>query len=138
MNNYSNGNVPDPIPTDTTQQFVWAIKTCFNKYVDFDGRASRAEFWWWFLFTFLIDLAFCWSGWGTGLVSAAFLLPTLGVSWRRLHDTGRGGGWWFIGFIPLVGWILLIIWLAAPGENHPNRFGPNPYGFDDGQPPIVK
>ncbi len=136
--NSYNGGGGDAIPRDTVQQFVWAIKTCFNKYADFTGRASRAEYWWWILFSFLIQAACSGSMWLDGIVTIALLVPTIAVGVRRLHDTGRGGGWWCINFIPLVGQILFIIWCAQPGEFHPNRFGLNPYGYDDGQPPILR
>ena len=134
---YNNQLPATPPSNDATQQFVWAIKTCFNKYVEFNGRASRCEFWWWTLFSFLIGCVAAASPWIGGVLQVALLLPTLAVTWRRLHDTGRGGGWFFIGLIPLVGQIILIVWLAQPGEYHPNRFGPNPYGYDDGLPPTV-
>lgn len=104
--------------------FVEAITTCFNKYCDFNGRASRAEFWWWILFNFIVGFV-CGliNQWLGNIASLALLLPNLGVCWRRLHDTGRAGGWWFINFIPLVGWILFIVWAAQPSEPQPNRFG---------------
>lgn len=116
--------------------FIDAIKLCFSKYADFNGRAPRAEYWWWFLFTFIIDVALGWVpvlGW---IISLGLFIPTLAVSWRRLHDIGKGGGWWFIGLIPIVGWIILIIWYCKDGEPHPNRFGPNPYGINDGMMPM--
>ena len=61
-----------------------------------------------------------------GLYSLAVLLPGLGVGVRRLHDTDRSGWWLLISLVPLVGFILLIIWLARPGDAGPNRFGPDP------------
>ena len=121
---------------DTTTQFVAAIKTCFTKYVEFNGRASRAEFWWWILFIVLINAAFSVSAWAYSLASTALICPTLAVSWRRLHDIGKGGGYWFLIFIPLVGMIILTVWACTPGEYHPNRFGYNPYGYNDGMPPV--
>ncbi len=104
--------------------FGEAIKTCFSKYATFSGRATRAEFWWWWLFTFLISLVIGWVpiiGW---LVTLAFIIPNLAVAWRRLHDTGRAGGWWFLGLIPLVGAIILIVWYCQKSEPQDNRFGP--------------
>lgn len=129
-----------PNPNYPNQQlgtvgFIEAIKVCFSKYADFNGRAPRAEFWWWILFNFIASLILSFIpivGW---IADLALIIPTLAVSWRRLHDIGKGGGWWFITFIPLVGSILYIIWCAKEGEPHPNRFGPNPYGINDGMMP---
>ena len=110
--------------------FLEAVKMCFIKYADFNGRAPRAEYWWWFLFTFILGLAVGWLpviGW---IVSFGILVPNLAVSWRRLHDIDKAGGWWFIGLIPIVGWIILLVWFCQEGEPRPNRFGPNPYGLN--------
>lgn len=114
------GNNADPAP----MTFLDAVKVCLNKYADFSGRASRAEFWWYMLFQFVV-CAICGaiSQWLGYVCSLALIVPTLAVAWRRLHDIGRAGGWWFIGLIPLVGWIILIIWYVKPGEPTANRFG---------------
>lgn len=107
-----------------TMTFMESVQTCFNKYADFNGRASRAECWWWILFCVIVG-AVCSaiSEWLGGIANLALLVPSLAVYWRRLHDTGRAGGWFFIAFIPLVGWIFLIVWLATRGQDTPNRFG---------------
>ena len=110
-----------------------AIKLCFSKYADFQGRAPRAEYWWWTLFSVIINCTIGLIpilGW---LISLALFLPSLAVAWRRLHDIGKGGGWFFLCLIPLIGGIILLIWYCKDGEPHPNRFGPNPYGINDGQ-----
>jgi uncharacterized membrane protein YhaH (DUF805 family) len=102
--------------------FGESISTCFTKYAAFDGRASRSEFWWWFLFTFLASAA-------TGIVSQSLsalfslgvMLPSLAVGARRLHDTNRSGWFLLLWFIPLIGWIILIVW-AVQEAKEPNRF----------------
>lgn len=102
--------------------FGEAIKTCFSKYATFEGRASRSEYWWWFLFTFLASAA-------TGIVSdklsalfsLAVLLPSLAVGVRRLHDTDRSGWFLLLSLIPIVGWIILFVW-AVQESKEPNRF----------------
>lgn len=111
-----------------TMQFVDAIKTCFGKYVDFNGRASRAEYWWFFLLNVIVTLLSMVPivGLVFGLASVALIVPTLSVSWRRMHDIGKGGGWWFINFIPLVGTIWWIVLAAKQGEPTANRFGDAP------------
>jgi uncharacterized membrane protein YhaH (DUF805 family) len=59
------------------------------------------------------------------VISLALFLPTLAVTWRRLHDIGKSGGWFFIGLVPLVGWILLLVWFCRDSQPGENRFGPN-------------
>jgi uncharacterized membrane protein YhaH (DUF805 family) len=103
--------------------FGESIKACFTKYAAFDGRASRSEFWWFALFTFLVS-----AGTGmvsqtlSGLFSLAVLLPSLAVGARRLHDIDKSGWWLLMWFVPLIGWLLLLFWAAQEGKE-PNRFG---------------
>ena len=96
---------------------VESIKTCFSKYADFNGRASRSEFWWWVLFTFLVSAATgVVSHMLSGLFSLAVLLPSIAVGARRLHDTDRSGWLQLVLLIPLIGWILMIYWCCrSPG-----------------------
>lgn len=91
--------------------FNESIQTCFKKYAEFDGRASKSEFWWWSLFVLLISMgANIISDTAAGLVFLATLLPYLAVSSRRLHDIDRSGWWQLVGFIPLIGWAVMIYW----------------------------
>lgn len=106
--------------------FVDAIKVALNKCVDFNGRATVAEYWWFFLFGFIAGWVCNFIPFVGWLVSLALLVPTLAVSWRRMHDIGKGGGYWFINFIPLVGFIIWIIWAIKPSEPQANRFGEVP------------
>ncbi len=102
--------------------FGESISTCFSKYATFDGRASRSEYWWWFLFTFLASAAAgIVSQSVSGLFSLAVLLPSLAVGVRRLHDTDRSGWFLLLWFIPLIGWIILVVWAVQEGKE-PNRF----------------
>ncbi|MBC7803802.1 MAG: DUF805 domain-containing protein [Candidatus Parcubacteria bacterium] len=106
--------------------FGESIRTCFSKYADFSGRAIRSEYWWWVLFTMLVSIAIgIVSEMASGLFSLAVLLPTIAAATRRLHDTDRSGWWQLIWLIPLIGWIILIIFLAQEGKE-PNRFGTAP------------
>ena len=103
--------------------FVESIKVCFAKYADFNGRATRPEFWWWFLFILLAGMAISIvSHMLSMLFSLGTLLPSLAVCARRLHDTDRSGWWQLIGLIPVVGWVVLIMWCVQEGRE-PNRFG---------------
>ncbi len=112
------------VPEAPAMSFGTAISTCFQKYATFSGRATRAEFWWWQLFTTLVGLATFWIPFVGFIISLAFLIPNLAVAWRRLHDIGKAGGWYFIGLIPLVGWIFMLIWYCTKSEPFDNRFGP--------------
>ena len=104
--------------------FVESIKTCLSKYAEFDGRASRSEFWWWVLFVFLVSAAASTiSSTLSGLFSLAVLLPNIAVAARRLHDIDRSGWFQLVALIPLIGWILMIYWCVQESKE-PNRFGP--------------
>jgi uncharacterized membrane protein YhaH (DUF805 family) len=114
------------------RSLVEAIQVCLSKYVDFKGRASRSEYWWFFLFVMLasiavsIPLAFVSETASTVaqiVVSLAFILPGLAAAVRRLHDTDRSGWWYLIGLVPLIGIIVLIVFLCQKGTPGPNRFG---------------
>ena len=83
-----------------------AIKICFNKFADFEGRGRRSEFWWWYLFTVLVSMV-PYIGW---LASIVFIIPSLAAGARRLHDTGRSGWLQLLMLIPCIGSIILIIW----------------------------
>ncbi len=97
--------------------FTEAIKTCFSKYAAFNGRASRAEYWWFILFGILGGLIPI-----VGLFFAlAVLVPTIAVAVRRLHDTNRSGWWLFIVLLPIVGAIVLIVFYCQESRE-PNRF----------------
>jgi uncharacterized membrane protein YhaH (DUF805 family) len=102
--------------------FVDAIKTCFRKYAVFEGRAGLAEYWWFFLFLvlcmFVVWIPFL--GW---LLLLALIIPSISVTVRRLHDTDRSGWWYLITFVPLVGFIVLVIFLVQKGTEGKNRFG---------------
>jgi len=116
-----------------------AVKACFSNYVTFSGRARRAEYWWFALFSTivsivltLIDIAAFGSEVGllSSLWSLGVLLPSLAAAARRLHDTDRSSWWLLIGLIPLIGWIVLIVFMATRGTTGGNRFGPDPLRGD--------
>ena len=102
--------------------FSESIQTCFSKYADFTGRASRSEYWWWFLFVFLATMAASVvNDKISALFSIAVMLPGLAVGTRRLHDIDKSGWFQLLFLIPLIGWIVLIYWAAQEGKE-PNRF----------------
>ena len=98
-----------------------AIKICFNKFAEFEGRARRSEFWWWYLFTVLVG----WIPYIGWLASLVFLIPSLAVGARRLHDTGRSGWLQFLMLVPCIGSIILIIWWCEDSKGD-NEYGPSP------------
>jgi uncharacterized membrane protein YhaH (DUF805 family) len=119
-----------------------AVKAVFSKYATFEGRARRSEYWWFVLFNLIVSIilgAAFGGGHGMGeggmmmggnlvstLWSLATLLPAIAVGARRLHDIDRTGWWLLISFIPLIGWIVLIVFFASRGSAGPNRFGNDP------------
>jgi uncharacterized membrane protein YhaH (DUF805 family) len=112
--------------------FTDAIKSGFDNYVNFNGRASRPAFWWWVLFAFLVGIAAniidaaINSTIISVLTSLALLLPGLAVSVRRLHDTNRSGWWILISLIPIVGIIVLIVFWVQESDAGSNQHGPAP------------
>lgn len=106
----------------------------FERYAKFDGRAGRAEYWWFFLANIIVSIVLqVLAGAADILVilsliySLALLIPGLAVAVRRLHDTNRSGGWIFIALVPLVGIIILIVFLASEGDPEANQYGnPDP------------
>lgn len=102
--------------------FTESVQTCFTKYADFDGCASRSEFWWFTLFCWVAQMLLNFFGGNvaSGIFSLATLLPTLAVGARRLHDTDRSGWWQLLWFLPVIGWIVLIVFLVQEGKS--NRY----------------
>jgi uncharacterized membrane protein YhaH (DUF805 family) len=110
--------------------FGEAVRSGFEHYAKFDGRASRAAFWWWVLFVFLVSIAANIIDLAIGapvfsaLAGLGLLLPNISVSIRRLHDTNRTGWWLLIWLIPLIGLIVLLVFYLQRGDDGENRFGP--------------
>ncbi|KRC59326.1 hypothetical protein ASE14_16385 [Agromyces sp. Root81] len=128
--------------------FGQAISRFFKKYATFSGRASRSEFWWWYLFNTIIAVVLYviaaiggfsgatisetggtqpGPGFAVALIPSvlwllATFVPWLALAWRRLHDTNRSGGWYFIGFIPLVGGIILLVFFIMDSDPAGERF----------------
>ncbi len=102
--------------------FGESIQTCFSKYADFTGRATRSEYWWWALFSLLVYMgAAVVSEILYGLVALGLLLPSIAVGVRRLHDIDKSGWFLLVAFIPLIGWLIAIYW-AVQDSKEPNRF----------------
>lgn len=109
----------------------WYLEV-LKKYAVFSGRARRREYWMFFLVNFIVGLVLAVIGRVLDLeilqylYSLAVLLPGLGVSVRRLHDTGRSGWWLLISLVPLIGAIVLLVFLVSDSQPDTNQYGPNP------------
>lgn len=101
-----------------------AVKTCFNKYVDFSGRAARPEFWWFFLFQIVVMFVAQMIGGDIlyGLLALALLLPGLAVGARRLHDIGKSAWFLLLGLIPILGFFILLYFFVQP-SGPANEYG---------------
>lgn len=102
-----------------------------KKYADFSGRARRKEYWMFILCNLIISIALgiVDEVLGTAILSLvyalAMIVPSISVAARRLHDTGRSGWWQLISLVPLIGIIVLIVFLAQAGGEE-NDYGVNP------------
>lgn len=153
--------------------FGEAIKRAFSNYCKFTGRASRSEYWWFTLFVFLVAIGITFftalmtvltvSGSGGAaivgifaiilwiLFAIAIILPSWGLTFRRLHDTGRSGWWILLTVVPyllsivtiatpfsivfsvlnLIGGIILLVFLCQPSQPEDNQYGPVPNTYYD-------
>lgn len=144
---------PQPAQEDTKPVkffgFGESVKNFFKGYVDFKGRATRAEFWWAFLFMaiigvvlFLIEWPAILSAMLTGALPLvptypdlfpymipsyifmfALIIPSLALYWRRLHDTGRSGLYFLLFLIPFAGFIIMIVFCCQESDAD-NKYGP--------------
>lgn len=93
--------------------------------MNFTGRSTVSEYWWAFLFNFLVSLRTAWIPVVGQLISLGLLLPGLAVGIRRLHDTGKAWYYMFMGLIPIAGFIILIIQYCKESDAD-NKWGPAP------------
>ena len=113
-----------------------AVRSVLSNYTNFSGRASRSEYWWWILaliglqiVIFVISLITPEIGLLLSVVVFfGVIIPGLAVAVRRLHDTGRSGWWLLVAFIPLVGALILLIFLLLDSDQQANQWGPPPLG----------
>lgn len=127
-------------PRGGGRSFTQAIEICLRNYAGFEGRAPRSELWYWVLACLLAGAAVglvagvfdvvLGGHWVknllTGLLELFIFLPGLAVNVRRLHDIDKSGWWYFVVFIPLIGWIIMLVWFCTRGSYGPNRFGRDP------------
>lgn len=121
-----------------------------RRYADFSGRSRRKEFWMFFLFNVIVSIAMftvlivgavlsdtendrtsplLWIGLAlTALWSLAIVIPTIAVHVRRFHDQEQSGWMYLINFVPLIGGLIVLVFMLLPGTKGPNRYGPDPKG----------
>lgn len=112
-----------------------------RQYAVFKGRARRKEYWFFNLFNVIVSLTLTVVDYQTGslypelgigllsgIYSLAVLIPSLAVTVRRLHDTDRSGWWILIGLIPVIGAIVLLVFMLLDSKPGDNQYGPNPKG----------
>jgi uncharacterized membrane protein YhaH (DUF805 family) len=116
----------------------WYLEV-LKKYAVFSGRARRKEYWFFVLFNIIIAFALTFIDFSTGLYdveyeigllsslySLAVLVPSIAVTIRRLHDTSRTGWWFLIAFVPIIGVIVLLVFMVFDSTPGDNQYGPNP------------
>ena len=132
--------------------FGEAISRGFRNYFNFNGRATKAEFWWWFLFSTIgfhamffpsmigaiinggeLIMFLVFVGWVYPITFFVFGIPMISSGSRRLHDTGRSGWRWLLFMVPF-GFIFLIVWWCQKGNAGPNKYGPDPRQATSQQP----
>ncbi len=123
--------------------FSEAIRRCLKeKYACFEGRASRSEYWYFYLFQILVALGLltvmgiCYgllgdAGMILGVIvllvgGLALFVPSLAASVRRLHDSGKSGWWYLITLIPYLGGLIFFVLMLLPSDPQPNQYGPVP------------
>ena len=123
---------------NTMNQIIDCYVDAWRNWNNFSGRTRRSGYWYTVLANIIIAVVFGILtsiagifGILSTLYSLAFLVPGLALTIRRLHDAGKSGWWMLIYLVPLVGWILLLVWLCTD-SGPDNRWGPNPKGY--GQP----
>ena len=107
--------------------FQQAVQTCLRKYVDFSGRASRPEYWWFFLaYVILTFVGRLIHEMLYVAVVLALILPLMAAGARRLHDVGKTAWLLLIGLVPVVGFLVLLYFTVQPSQPESNAYGPPP------------
>ena len=116
--------------------FNEAVGTCFRKYFDFSGRARGSEYWYFFLFSFILGIVVTildinlfgnnWEDYGPLYIitSLSVLIPSISAATRRLHDSGKSG-WWQLLYFTIIGIFLVLYWLIRKGDANKNSYDIN-------------
>ena len=116
----------------------WYLEV-IKKYTQFSGRARRKEYWYFALFNMIVSVVLSiidtvtgtldpdlGLGLLSGIYSLAVLIPSIAVGFRRMHDTGRSAWWFLIGLIPLIGMIVILVFMVQDSQEGENQYGPSP------------
>ena len=120
-----------PLRWRCQMEFTQSVKRNMTTgaYAQISGRASRSEYWWFVLFTAIASAAagvldvFFPGDLLQSLFGIATFIPGIALGIRRMHDIGKSGWWLLIGLIPIIGWIVLIVWLATKSDVGSNQWG---------------
>ena len=116
--------------------FNEAIGTCFSKYFDFSGRARGSEYWYFFLFSFILGIVVTildknlfgnnWEDYGPLYIitTLGLFIPSISAATRRLHDSGKSG-WWQLLYFTIIGIFLVLYWLIRKGDANKNSYDIN-------------
>ena len=124
--------------------FFEAAAKCYRKYVSYRGRASKSEFWWFFLLFFLFAWPLLLSEFQSGtwvavlsfmyfILTLSAIIPLTAVFTRRMHDLGRTGASWLVIFFPIFGVLTLLYWTLQEGKEEENK-----YGLPDNKPVVSR
>ncbi|MCD7761445.1 MAG: DUF805 domain-containing protein [Clostridiales bacterium] len=113
--------------------FSQAVTSVFSQYATFSGRARRSEYWYFTLFNILVNIVLSIVStaipiliWLDFIYAIAAIVPGLAVCCRRLHDTGKSGALMFLALIPVIGGLILLIWVCQDSQPGVNQYGPSP------------
>lgn len=122
-----------PQGTKKQNPMIHALISFFQNYVNFSGRSTRSEFWFWFLWNFIFSIILSFIGlkFLSMIYALATIIPEIAIGIRRLRDAGQSPWWFLIGFVPLVGWIILIVLDCMPSKpsSNNNGYGSNNNNF---------
>jgi len=116
--------------------FNEAVGTCFRKYFDFSGRARGSEYWYFFLFSFILGIVVtildinlfgnAWEDYGPLylITTVGLFIPSISAATRRLHDSGKSG-WWQLLYLTIIGIFLVLYWLIRKGDANKNSYDVN-------------
>jgi uncharacterized membrane protein YhaH (DUF805 family) len=126
--NYGNDGGP-PQPVSNPLVGYWK-RVVFENYANFAGRARRSEYWWFTLANLIVWIVLVVLSAAVRVFSVlelvylvALIVPSLAVTFRRLHDTDKSGWWILIGLVPFVGGIILLVFMCTDSTPGTNRYG---------------
>lgn len=121
----------------------WFIIPLTDQYLDFEGRATRQQFWMFALWTLIVSVIVAIASEIAdlgdipgNLLSIGLFLPQIAFGARRLHDLGKSGWWQLLNLLPIIGWIIILVWFIRQGETGANQYGADPRQVDVSPIPV--